>query len=133
MYITFKFIIFFYIFLTGYLPIISMQYCPINIVIFNRKRLSSLSINSSSLFLDRFSKAFFIHKLKKLPYNYSPGSDDTKFYITGQLNFTYTKFHGRIIKWTQHIGFLTLAGMARVVEGIHGNDSKRRVARILYL
>ena len=32
--------------------------------------------------------------------------------------------HGRIIKWTHHIGFLTLAEMAQVVEGIHGNDSK---------
>ena len=32
--------------------------------------------------------------------------------------------HGRIIKWGQHIGFLTLAGMARIVEGNHGNDSK---------
>ena len=41
--------------------------------------------------------------------------------------------HGRIIKWTQHVGFLTLAGIAQVVEGNHGNDSKRRVARILYL
>ena len=33
-------------------------------------------------------------------------------------------FHGRIIKWAQHIGFLTLAGMERVVEGNHGNDLK---------
>ena len=33
-------------------------------------------------------------------------------------------YHGCIIKWTQHIGFLTLAGMARVVEGNHGNNSK---------
>ena len=33
-------------------------------------------------------------------------------------------FHGRIIKWTQYIGFLTLAGMERVVEGNHGNDLK---------
>ena len=41
--------------------------------------------------------------------------------------------HGRIIKWTHHIGFLTQAGMARVVEGNHGNDSKRRVTRILCL
>ena len=41
--------------------------------------------------------------------------------------------HGRIIKWTQHIGFLTLAGMERVVEGNHGNNSKRRIARILCL
>ena len=48
------------------------------------------------------------------------------------MNFT-TKFHGRIIKWTQHIGFLTLVGMARVVEGNRGNDSERRVARILCL
>ena len=30
--------------------------------------------------------------------------------------------HGRIIKWTQHIGFLTLAEMARIVERNHGND-----------
>ena len=41
--------------------------------------------------------------------------------------------YGRVIKWTQHIGFLTLAGIARVVEGNHGSDSKRRVARILCL
>ena len=41
--------------------------------------------------------------------------------------------HGRIIKWTQQIGFLTLAGMARVVKGNHGNDSKREIARILRL
>ena len=32
--------------------------------------------------------------------------------------------HGRIIKWTQHIGFLTLAGIVPVVEGNHGNHSK---------
>ena len=32
--------------------------------------------------------------------------------------------HGRINKWTQHLGFLTLAEMARIVEGNHGNDSK---------
>ena len=32
--------------------------------------------------------------------------------------------HGRIIKWTQHIGFLTLAGMKQVVEGNHGNNLK---------
>ena len=30
--------------------------------------------------------------------------------------------HGRIIKWTQHIDFLTFAGMELVVEGNHGND-----------
>ena len=35
--------------------------------------------------------------------------------------------HGRIIKWTQHIGFLTLAEMVQVVEGNHGNDSKEEV------
>ena len=33
-------------------------------------------------------------------------------------------FHGRIIKWTQHIGYLTLAGMERIVEGNHENDLK---------
>ena len=32
--------------------------------------------------------------------------------------------HGCIIKWTQHIGFLTLARMERVVEGNHGKDLK---------
>ena len=32
--------------------------------------------------------------------------------------------HGRIIKWTQHTGFLTLAGMERVVQGNYGNDFK---------
>ena len=32
--------------------------------------------------------------------------------------------HGRFIKLTQHIGFLTLAGMERVIEGNHGNDVK---------
>ena len=41
--------------------------------------------------------------------------------------------HGRIIKWTQHISFLKLAGMAPVLEGNHGYDSKRKVARILCL
>ena len=30
-----------------------------------------------------------------------------------------------IIKLTQHIGFLTLVGMERLVEGNHGIDSKR--------
>ena len=34
--------------------------------------------------------------------------------------------HGRNIKWAQHIGFFTLAGMERVVEGNHGNDLKER-------
>ena len=34
--------------------------------------------------------------------------------------------HGRIIKWTQHIGFLTLNEIAQVVEGNNGNKSKRR-------
>ena len=32
--------------------------------------------------------------------------------------------HGRIIKWTQHIGFLTLAEIAQVIEGNHGYHSK---------
>ena len=35
-------------------------------------------------------------------------------------------FHGRIIKWTQHIGFLALVEMARVVEGNRGNDLRER-------
>ena len=34
-------------------------------------------------------------------------------------------FHGRIIKWTQHIGFLTLAEIAQVIDGNHRNDSKQ--------
>ena len=42
-------------------------------------------------------------------------------------------YHGHIIKWTKHIGVLILADMARVVEGNHRNDSKRRVGRILCL
>ena len=41
-----------------------------------------------------------------------------------RLNFSYDYLHGRIIKWTQHIDFLTLAGIERVVEGNHGNDFK---------
>ena len=49
------------------------------------------------------------------------------YFISGCLS------HGRIIKWIQHIGFLTLAGMARVLEGNYGNNSKRKVARILCL
>ena len=32
--------------------------------------------------------------------------------------------HGRIIKWTHHIGFLTLAEIEQVIEGNHGNVSK---------
>ena len=32
--------------------------------------------------------------------------------------------HGRTIKWAQHIGFLTLAEIAQVIEGNHGNDLK---------
>ena len=32
--------------------------------------------------------------------------------------------HGHIIKWTQHIGILTLVGMEQVVKGNHGNDLK---------
>ena len=42
-------------------------------------------------------------------------------------------YHGRIIKWTQHIGFLALAGMERVLEENHGGNCKRRVVRILCL
>ena len=29
-----------------------------------------------------------------------------------------------IVLWTEHVGFLTLAGMERAVEGNHENDSK---------
>ena len=35
-----------------------------------------------------------------------------------------SKIYGRIIKWTQHIGFLTLAGMYPVIEGNRGKDLK---------
>ena len=52
--------------------------------------------------------------------------------MTNEIEALYLK-HGHIIKWTQYIGFLTLAGMAQVVEGNHGNNFKRRVARILCL
>ena len=51
-------------------------------------------------------------------------------FLQGQFFFFYTNieekyfFHGRIINWTQHKGCLTLAEMAQVVEGNHGNDSK---------
>ena len=38
--------------------------------------------------------------------------------------FATWKIHGRIIKWTRHIGFLTLAGMGGVVEGNHRNNLK---------
>ena len=38
--------------------------------------------------------------------------------------------HGCIIKWTQHIGFITLIGMAHVVEGNHENDSKEWVITV---
>ena len=41
--------------------------------------------------------------------------------------------HGRSIKWTLHIGFLTLAGMDSIIEGNHGKNSKKRVTRILCL
>ena len=43
--------------------------------------------------------------------------------ISTQIHILHHK-HGRIIKWTQHISFLTLAGMERVVVGNHGNDLK---------
>ena len=41
-----------------------------------------------------------------------------------QKNPCIKHIHGRIIKWTQYIGFLTLAEIAQVIEGNHGNDSK---------
>ena len=37
------------------------------------------------------------------------------------------------LSFIRHIDFITLDGMAQVVEGNHGNDSKRRVASILCL
>ena len=55
-------------------------------------------------------------------------SSNTYFYLRGKCSS-----HACINKGAQHIGFLTLAEMARVVKGNHGNDSKRRVARILCL
>ena len=41
------------------------------------------------------------------------------------LIFIANIYHGHIIKWTQHIGFLTLDEMVRVIKGNHENDSKR--------
>ena len=39
--------------------------------------------------------------------------------------FLHSTFpHERIIKWTQHIRFITLAEMERVVEQNQGNDLK---------
>ena len=52
---------------------------------------------------------------------------------TCSVNTHYYKMHGHIIEWTQHIGFLTFAGMDTVIEGNHGKNSKRRVTRILCL
>ena len=50
------------------------------------------------------------------------------FRLTAKLKSIYDFFdclpRGRIIKWTQHIGLLTLAGISPVVEGNHGNDLK---------
>ena len=40
------------------------------------------------------------------------------------FDFGFCLSYGRIIKWTQHVGFSILTGMERVVEGNHGNDSK---------
>ena len=34
------------------------------------------------------------------------------------------QIHRRIIKWTRHIGILTLSGMYLVIEGNRGKDSK---------
>ena len=49
-------------------------------------------------------------------------TNETRLLLTSQL--FGLKNHGSIIKWTQHIGFLTLVGIAPVVEGNHGKDSK---------
>ena len=51
------------------------------------------------------------------------------FYISfSDSRFTYTQTnrlnHGRIIKWTQPIGFLTLAGMYPVIKGNHVKNLK---------
>ena len=40
--------------------------------------------------------------------------------------------HGLTIKWTWHIGFLTLAGMDPFEEWNHGKNSKR-VARVVFI
>ena len=46
-------------------------------------------------------------------------------YVPDYLKFCFLgSTRGRIIKWTQLIGFLTLAVMERVVEGNHGNNLK---------
>ena len=43
--------------------------------------------------------------------------------IVCQLNTKLSFYHGRIIKWTQQIGFLTLVETSPAVELNHGNDS----------
>ena len=40
-------------------------------------------------------------------------------------NKQVSSVHGPIIKWTQHIGFLTLTGMTLVVERIMGTILKK--------
>ena len=52
------------------------------------------------------------------PQNYEHKNRKHKIFHEG------AETHGRIIKWTQHIGFLTLAGMDTVIEGNHGNYLK---------
>ena len=48
-------------------------------------------------------------------------------YVPDYLKFCFLgSTRGRIIKWTQLIGFLTLTEMERVIEGNHGNDLKER-------
>ena len=48
------------------------------------------------------------------------------FLILKEIIHSNVKYDGRIIKWTQLVGFLTLVGMKRVVEGNHGKDLKER-------
>ena len=44
--------------------------------------------------------------------------------VTSTSMSHHSFYHEHIIKWTQHIGFLTLAGMEKVSEGNHENDLK---------
>ena len=71
-------------------------------------RWKKMEIGQLELILLDFSTFCFLHK---------------KSYLCHFIK-AIRKSHGRIIKWTQHVSFLTLAGMEWVVEGNHRNDSK---------
>ena len=44
--------------------------------------------------------------------------------VPPQFNKHSCQTHGRIIKWTQHPGFLPLAGIDPSIEGNHGKNLK---------